>query len=175
MQVLRFIFILLEVVVLFNLLIIVHELGALPRRALARALHRGVGVWFGKPLWKKTIKRRPYSLGSIPFGGFRSNAATRADGHHRGKLRVSIVHSCRASRRSISSSCAFAVASLACCSLLVFACIVWVVGHPVSEADTPRRSVHAGRFAVGKAGLRVGAAKKILEVDASRVSRFHRE
>src|SRR5438128_5572929 len=66
----RVILILLEVLVLFSLLIVVHEL-----RHFLAARWRGLytekfGVWFGKPLWKKTIKGVHYSLGSLPFGGF---------------------------------------------------------------------------------------------------------
>ena len=28
------------------------------------------GIWFGRPIWKKTINGVQYSLGSLPFGGF---------------------------------------------------------------------------------------------------------
>ena len=54
-QVLRFLFILLEVVVLFNLLIIVHELGHFLAARWRGLFIEGFGVWFGKPLWKMTI------------------------------------------------------------------------------------------------------------------------
>ena len=70
LHVARVVLILLEVLILFNLLIVVHELGH-----FLAARWRGVyiekfGVWFGKPLWKKTINGVQYSLGSLPFGGF---------------------------------------------------------------------------------------------------------
>src|SRR5678810_337605 len=67
---LRFLFILLEVVVLFNLLIVVHEAGHFLAARWRGLVIEKFGVWFGKPLWKKTINGVEYSLGSLPFGGF---------------------------------------------------------------------------------------------------------
>ncbi len=64
---LAFIFV---VVMVFNFIIFIHELGH-----FWAARWRGMQVdrfqiWFGKPLWKKTINGVQYGLGSIPFGGF---------------------------------------------------------------------------------------------------------
>ena len=58
------------VVLLFNFMIFVHELGH-----FLAAKWRGLQVdkfyiWFGKPIWKKTIKGVEYGIGSIPAGGF---------------------------------------------------------------------------------------------------------
>jgi len=58
------------VVTVFNFIIFVHELGH-----FWAARWRGMKVdrfqiWFGKPIWKKTINGVQYGLGSIPFGGF---------------------------------------------------------------------------------------------------------
>ena len=69
-SVIRFIIVLLEVIVLFNLLILVHEWGH-----FLAAKWRGLKIekfyiWFGKPIWKKTINGIEYGLGSIPAGGF---------------------------------------------------------------------------------------------------------
>lgn len=55
---------------MFNLLILVHEWGH-----FLAARWRGLKVekfyiWFGKPIWKKTINGVEYGLGSIPCGGF---------------------------------------------------------------------------------------------------------
>ena len=66
----RFLIVLLEVLLVFNLLILVHEWGH-----FLAARWRGLKVekfyiWFGKPLWKKTINGVEYGLGSVPFGGF---------------------------------------------------------------------------------------------------------
>ena len=58
------------VLMTFNLLIVVHEWGH-----FLAARWRGLQVdrfqiWFGKPLWKKTVNGVQYGLGSIPAGGF---------------------------------------------------------------------------------------------------------
>jgi len=67
---LRVIGILFLVIMVFNLMILVHELGH-----FLAARWRGLKVekfyiWFGKPLWKKKINGVEYGLGSIPAGGF---------------------------------------------------------------------------------------------------------
>src|ERR687886_2997198 len=69
-HVLRVLFIVLEVIVLFNLLIIVHELGHFLAAKWRGLVIEKFGVWFGKPIWKKTVNGIQYSLGSLPFGGF---------------------------------------------------------------------------------------------------------
>src|SRR2546430_3437439 len=66
----RILFILLEVLLLFNLLIVVHELGHFLAARWRGLYVEKFGIWFGKPLWKKTINGVQCSLGSLPFGGF---------------------------------------------------------------------------------------------------------
>src|SRR5437660_3286461 len=66
----RVIFILLEVLILFNLLIVVHELGHFLAARWRGLYIEKFGVWFGKPVWKKTVSGVQYSLGSLPLGGF---------------------------------------------------------------------------------------------------------
>src|SRR3981081_3831519 len=66
----RIALVVLEVVLLFNLLIVVHELGHFLAARWRGLYIEGFGVWFGKPIWKKTINGVQYSLGSLPFGGF---------------------------------------------------------------------------------------------------------
>src|ERR1043165_3463792 len=70
MDILKFIFIILEVLLLFNVLIFVHELGHfLAGRWRGLKIER-FAVWFGKPLWKKTINGVEFCLGWIPMGGY---------------------------------------------------------------------------------------------------------
>src|SRR5437899_5269442 len=66
----RVLFILLEVLVLFNLLIVVHEVGHFLAARWRGLYIEKFGIWFGKSIWKKTINGVQYSLGSLPFGGF---------------------------------------------------------------------------------------------------------
>src|SRR5712692_1529391 len=70
LHVTRVVLVVFEVVLLFNLLIIVHELGHFLAARWRGLYIEKFGVWFGKPLWKKTINGVQYSLGSLPFGGF---------------------------------------------------------------------------------------------------------
>src|SRR3982751_6248726 len=70
MFILKFIFIFLEVLLLFNLLIAVHELGHfLAARWRGLKVER-FAIWFGKPIWKTKINGVEYALGSIPAGGY---------------------------------------------------------------------------------------------------------
>ena len=69
-NILNFVFILLEVLLIFNLLILVHEVGHFLAAKWRGLYIDGFGIWFGKPLWQKKINGVTYSLGSIPAGGF---------------------------------------------------------------------------------------------------------
>src|SRR3989442_2430135 len=66
----RVILVIFEVLVIFNLLIVVHEIGHFLAARWRGLYIEKFGVWFGKPLWKKKISGVEYSLGSLPFGGF---------------------------------------------------------------------------------------------------------
>ena len=67
---LRFLGVLFVVIMVFNLMIVVHEWGhflAARRRGLKVEAFQ---IWFGKPIWKRTYNGVQYGLGCIPFGGF---------------------------------------------------------------------------------------------------------
>ena len=169
-QILRVLFILLEVIVLFNLLIVVHELGHFLAARWRGLYIEGFGVWFGKPIWKKTINGVQYSLGSLPFGGFVKLPQLAPMDVIEGKADMD-----RAALPKISALDKIIVAIagpiFSLLLALFFACIVWFVGHPVNESDltTVIGYVHQDSPAA-KAGLRPG--DKILEVDGRPVSRF---
>src|SRR5471030_2466048 len=133
-HILRVIFIVLEVLVLFNLLIVVHELGHFLAARWRGLYIEKFGIWFGKPLWKKTINGVQYSLGSLPFGGFVALPQLAPMEIIEGKADVD-----RAKLAPISALdkiiVAFAGPLFSLLLALVFACIVWAVGHPVSESD----------------------------------------
>jgi len=169
-HILRVIFILLEVVLLFNLLIVVHELGHFLAARWRGLFIEGFGVWFGKPIWKKTINGVEYSLGSLPFGGFVKLPQLAPMDMIEGKADMD-----RAALPKISALDKIIVAIagplFSLLLALFFACVVWAVGHPVSESDltTVIGYVHEDSPAA-KAGLRPG--DKIVEVDGRPVSRF---
>ena len=64
MEVFKFIFILLEVIVLFNALIIVHELGHFLAARWRGLVVERFGIWFGKPLFEREYGGVKYSLGT---------------------------------------------------------------------------------------------------------------
>src|SRR5947207_9374893 len=131
---LRVAFILLEVVVLFNLLIVVHELGHFLAARWRGLYIEKFGVWFGKPIWKKTIKGVQYSLGSLPFGGFVALPQLAPMDIIEGKADID-----RAQLPKISALdkiiVAFAGPLFSFLLALVFAIFIWVVGRPVSESE----------------------------------------
>src|SRR5437879_7040378 len=135
LQVARVIFILLEVLVLLNLCIVVHEVGHfLAARWLGLYIEK-FGIWFGKPIWKKTINGVQYSLGSLPFGGFVALPQLAPMDIIEGKADVD-----RAKLPKISAFdkiiVAFAGQLFSFLLAVLFAVIIWTVGRPVGEADS---------------------------------------
>src|SRR4051812_48315062 len=170
LQIFRFLVILLEVVVLFNLLIIVHELGHFLAARWRGLFIEGFGVWFGKLLWKKTINGVQYSLGCIPFGGFVKLPQLAPMDIIEGSADVD-----RAQLPPIGALdkiiVAFAGPLFSLLLALFFACIVWLVGHPVNESDTTTVIGYTQADSpAAKAGLMAG--DRILEVDGKKVTRF---
>jgi regulator of sigma E protease len=166
----RIILILLEVLILFNLLIVVHELGHFLAARWRGLYIEKFGVWFGKPLWKKTINGVQYSLGSLPFGGFVALPQLAPMDIIEGKADLD-----RAKLPRISALdkiiVAFAGPLFSLLLALFFAGIVWVVGHPVGEADSTTVIGYVlPDSPAQKVGLRPG--DKILEVDGKPIRRF---
>src|SRR2546425_6540689 len=166
----RVILIIFEVLALFNLLIIVHELGHFLAARWRGLYIEKFGVWFGKPLWKKTINGVQYSLGSLPFGGFVALPQLAPMDIIEGKADID-----RAKLPKISALDKIIVAIAGpLFSLLLAIClaaVVWAVGHPVSEADsTTVIGYVAPESPAQKVGLQPG--DKILSVDGKPVRRF---
>lgn len=69
-ETLHFIILVFEVLMVFNLMILVHEWGHFLAARWRGLKVEAFYIWFGKPLWKKTINGVEYGLGSIPAGGF---------------------------------------------------------------------------------------------------------
>src|SRR3954471_2018900 len=169
-HILRVIFIVLEVLILFNLLIVVHELGHFLAARWRGLFIEGFGVWFGKPIWKKTINGVQYSLGSLPFGGSVKLPQLAPMDMIEGKADMD-----RAALPKISALDKIIVAVagplFSVLLALFFACVVWAVGHPVSESDLTTVIGYVQKDSpAAKAGWLPG--DKILEVDGRPVSRF---
>jgi regulator of sigma E protease len=166
----RVVFILLEVLILFNLLIVVHEIGHFLAARWRGLFIEKFGIWFGKPIWKKTINGVQYSLGSLPFGGFVALPQLAPMDIIEGKADMD-----RAKLPKISALdkiiVAFAGPLFSFLLAVVFAVIIWAVGRPVGEAEATTTIGYVLKGSPAEqAGLKAG--DKILEVDHHRVTRF---
>lgn len=163
--------IILMVLVIFNLMIIVHELGHFLAARWRGLVIEKFGIWFGKPIWKKTINGVEYSLGSIPAGGFVALPQLAPMEVMEGKVETP-----RDQLPPISVLdkiiVAFAGPLFSFLLALTFAFIVYGIGRPMSEAE---RTTVVGfvmeKSAAAKAGLQVG--DEILQVDDHKVTRFN--
>lgn len=160
----------LEVVLLFNLLIGVHELGH-----FLAAKWRGLqidrfAIWFGKPIWSKKIGGVEYALGWIPAGGYvalpqmATMEALEGKSENSGKPLPEI---------SPLDKIIVAFAGPLFSFLLAFgfAVLVWAVGRPVNQEDhTTTIGWVDPNVGAGKAGLRPGDT--VLAIDGHPVTHF---
>jgi regulator of sigma E protease len=161
----------LEVVLLFNLLIVVHELGHFFAAKWRGLKVEKFAIWFGKALWSKTIAGVEYRLGSIPAGGFVAipqlapMEALEGETNEKGE-------DLPPARPLDKIIVALAGPAASLGLAFVIACVVWQVGRPVSEAETTNVIGYVlERGPAAKAGLLPG--DKILAVNGHPVSRIN--
>ena len=192
MTILRYILVALEVVLLFNLLIGIHELGHFLAAKWRGLKVERFAIWFGKPLWKKKIGGVEYALGWIPAGGYVSlpqMATMETIEGKSGQPEKKIVEPWsdrvggdKAEMEHLAETLppvspldkiivAFAGPLFSFLLAFVFAVVVWQVGKPSVEADN---STTVGWIdptgPAAKAGLLPGDT--ILEVDGHPVHHF---
>ncbi|MGV3533466.1 MAG: RIP metalloprotease RseP [Chthoniobacteraceae bacterium] len=170
LNVLNFLFIALEVVIIFNLIIIVHELGHFLAARWRGLVVEEFGVWFGKPLWKKRINGVWYSLGSIPAGGFVKLPQMAPMETLEGDSEID--HANMPPVKPLDKAIvAFAGPLFSFILALAMATIVWGIGKPGNDIENTREIgfIEPGGPA-DKAGLKVGDV--ILEVDGKEVTKF---
>ena len=169
MTILHYILIALEVVLIFNLIIGVHELGHfLAARWRGLKVER-FAIWFGKPIWKKKIGGVEYALGTIPFGGYVSLPQMATMEAIEGKTETTEPLPNVSPLDKIIV--AFAGPLFSFLLAIAFAFIVWGVGKPSNEANNSTLIGWVDPTGPGwRAGLRPGDA--ILEVDGHPVKNF---
>jgi regulator of sigma E protease len=170
MTILHYLFIALEVVLVFNLLIGVHELGHfLAARWRGLKVER-FAIWFGKPVWKKKIGDVEYALGWIPAGGYVSLPQMATMEAIEGKTDEKAVPLPPVSPLD-KIIVAFAGPLFSFLLAVAFAVVVWQVGKPSNEADNTTTVGWVDPTGpAGKAGLLPGDT--ILEVDGHAVNHF---
>jgi regulator of sigma E protease len=159
-----------EVILLFNILIIVHELGHFLAAKWCGLKIDKFAIWFGKPLWSKKIDGVDYILGSIPAGGYVALPQMAPMEAIEGKVETPREELPPASPWQ-KIIVAFAGPLFSFGLALFFATIVWVVGKPstASEKTTTIGYVIPGGPAA-KAGVQSGDV--IQRINGHKVTRW---
>jgi regulator of sigma E protease len=146
----------LEVVLLFNILIIVHELGHFLAARWCGLQVDKFAIWFGKPLWSRKMDGVEYILGTIPAGGYVALPQMAPMEAIEGKTDTPREELPPASPWQ-KIIVAFAGPLFSFGLALVFATLVWIVGKPTTatEKTTTIGFVIPGGPA-DKAGVRTG-------------------
>ncbi len=167
---LKFLFICVEVILIFNLMILVHEWGHYLAARWRGLVVEKFAIWFGKPIWKKTINGVEYRLGSIPAGGYVAIPQLAPM-----ELLEGEVENDRSKYPPIRPIDKIIVAAAGpLFSILLaffFAVLVWGLGRPVGEMETSTvvgYAVEDGPAA--QAGILPG--DKIVSIDGKEVTQF---
>ena len=170
MTTLHYIMIVLEVLVIFNLIIGVHELGH-----FLAAKWRGLkidrfAIWFGKPIWKRKIRGVEYALGWIPAGGYVALPQMATMEAIEGKSDTPVEQLPNVSPLD-KIIVAFAGPLFSFLLAVIFAVVVWQVGKPSNESETPTQIGYVDPTGPAwQAGLRPGDV--IQEIDGHPVNHF---
>lgn len=170
MQILKVLFIILEVILLFNLLILVHELGHFLAARWRGLRIEKFGIWFGKAIWQKKVNGVTYCLGTIPAGGYVALPQMAPMEALEGKSDEPREELPPIPARD-KIIVAFAGPLFSFSLAILFAVVVWWIGRPVSESDTTTVIGYVKHGSPAeKAGLKAG--DRILRVDGYEVNRF---
>ena len=156
------------VVMLFNFMIFVHELGHFWAARWRGLYIDRFQIWFGKPLWEKKINGVRWGIGWIPVGGFVSLPQMAPMEAIEGEADIPKNLKPISALDKIIVAAAGPLASLLLA--VVFAFAVWGVGKPAVEYRTTTIGYVMPGSPAAEAGLKPG--DKILEIDGQRVDRW---
>jgi regulator of sigma E protease len=171
MSIFHYIVIALEVVLLFNLLIGVHELGH-----FLAAKWRGLkvdrfAIWFGKPIWKTKVNGVEYALGWIPAGGYVALPQMATMEMIEGKPDEASAEQLPNVSALDKIIVAFAGPLFSFLLAVSFAFLVWGVGRPSNSQDNSTQIGYViPNGPAAKAGLKAGDV--ILSIDGHPVKNF---
>lgn len=160
--------IILLVILFFNLMIFVHELGHFLAGKWRGAYIDRFQIWFGKPIWSKTINGVRWGIGWIPAGGFVS--LPQLDDMQNIEGKADIPQDLRPLKAIDKVIIAAAGPLFSLLLAYVFAVIVWGVGKPTAEMQGTRIGHIAPNSAAAAAGILPG--DKILAIDGQTVTKW---
>ena len=160
----------LEVVILFNVLIIVHELGHFLAARWCGLKIDKFAIWFGRPVWSRKVDGVEYILGSIPAGGYVALPQMAPMEIIEGKTEIAAEHLPPASPGK-KIIVAFAGPLFSFGLALFFACVVWIVGKPVTDTEA---TTVVGYVLPGSPAdqVHIQPGDRILSIDHHPISRF---
>lgn len=160
--------IILLVILFFNLMIFVHELGHFLAGKWRGAYIDRFQIWFGKPIWSKTIKGVRWGIGWLPLGGFVSLPQLEDMQSIEGKADIPKDLKPLKAIDKIIIAAAGPLFSLLLA--YAFAVIVWGVGKPVAEMEDTVIGYIAPNSAAAESALQPG--DRILAIDGRSVTKW---
>lgn len=166
----RFILILFEVVLIFNLMIVVHEYGHFLAARWRGLKIEKFQIWFGKAIIKKEINGVQWGLGTIPLGGFvalpqmapMDAIEGKGDGNKEALPKITPMD---------KIIVAFAGPLFSLALAFCFALMVWGLGKPQSASSTePVIGYVEPGSPAEKGGLQEG--DRVLSIDGSEIKHF---
>ena len=160
--------IILLVILFFNLMIFVHELGHFLAGKWRGAYIDRFQIWFGKPIWSKTINGVRWGLGWLPLGGFVSLPQMEDMESIEGKADLPKDLKKLKAIDKVIIAAAGPIFSLLLA--YIFAVIVWCVGKPVAEVQGTRIGYLPPDSPAAESGLLPG--DRVLAIDGQTVTKW---
>lgn len=160
--------VILLVILFFNLMIFVHELGHFLAGKWRGAYIDRFQIWFGKPIWSKTINGVRWGIGWIPAGGFVS--LPQLDDMQSIEGKADIPKDLKPLKAIDKIIIAAAGPLFSLLLAYVFAVVVWCVGKPAAEMQGTQVGYIQPDSAAASAGILPG--DRILAIDGQPVTKW---